>query len=216
MNESDLKNLLIVISSPSGGGKTTLRNRLLEIFPNLHYSISCTTRKPRSGEIEGKDYHFISQKDFESKLKNEEFVEYAKVYDYFYGTPLSEIDVPIKEGKDVLLDVDTQGALAIRGKREAVLIFILPPSLEILKGRLYNRKTDTENEIGKRLREAYREFQMANRYDYLVINDHLEHTVEKIKSIILAEKHKIHRQDHLIQILNDWMAEDAHHEKKSS
>ncbi len=216
MNESNLKNLLIVISAPSGGGKTTLRNRLLEIFPNLHYSISCTTRKPRAGEIEGKDYHFISQQDFDLKLDNKEFVEHAKVYDYFYGTLFSEIDIPMKEGRDVLLDIDTQGALAIKAKREAILIFILPPSLEILKGRLYNRKTDSENEIGKRLREAYKEFRMADQYDYLVINDNLEHTVEKIKSIVLAEKHKIHRQNHLIQILSDWMAEDTLHEKKYS
>lgn len=215
MDDIKTQGLIFVISSPSGGGKTTLRNRLLEIFPNLHYSVSCTTRKPRHGETDGKDYHFLNSEDFQKRLSKHEFIEHAQVYDSFYGTLLSEIDIPAGQGRDVLLDVDTQGALAIRKKRESILIFILPPSLEILKGRLYNRKTDTESEIGKRLKEACKELGMADQYDYVVLNDNIDMTVEKIKSIMIAEKHNIKRQKHLLGMLSEWAGKDRAPEKKS-
>lgn len=195
--------LLIIISSPSGGGKTTVRNRLLSILPELVYSVSCTTRKPRSGEVEGRDYYFISKEDFVSKREGGEFLEWAEVFGFFYGTRVKDVDEALLQGKDVLLDIDTQGALQIKAKKEAVLIFILPPSLEILKGRLYNRKTDSETEIGKRLKDARHELKCAHEYDYAVINDNIESTVDKIRSVIIAEKYRTHRQKAVINMFKD-------------
>lgn len=203
----DSSGLLIVISSPSGGGKTTVRTRLLKELSYLYYSVSCTTRKPRSGEVEGKDYHFITTEDFLKRKEKGEFLEFAEVFGYYYGTPSKNIDEAIAEGKDVLLDIDTQGALQIRSKRDAILIFILPPSLEILKGRLYNRKTDSETEIWKRLKDARAELKCVEQYDYAVINDNIEMTIEKIKSIVIAEKHKTLRQIPIIKMLRESISE---------
>jgi guanylate kinase len=195
--------LLIIISSPSGGGKTTVRSRLLGLIPDLHYSISWTTRKPRQGEVHGKDYFFVSLEQFLEKKDQGEFLEYAEVFGSFYGTPNVNIDEAIKKGQDVLLDIDTQGALQIKSKRDAVLIFILPPSLEILKGRLYNRKTDSETEIWKRLKDAQHELKCVRQYDYAVINDNIDMTVEKIKSIIIAERYRVQRQLELLNMFKD-------------
>jgi guanylate kinase len=195
--------LLIIISSPSGGGKTTVRSRLLGLIPDLQYSVSWTTRKPRQGEVHGKDYFFVSLGQFMEKKDKSEFLEYAEVFGSFYGTPMNSVDEAIKKGQDVLLDIDTQGALQIKSKRDAVLIFILPPSLEILKGRLYNRKTDSETEIWKRLKDAQHELKCVRQYDYAVINDNIDMTVEKIKSIIIAERYRVQRQLELLNMFKD-------------
>jgi guanylate kinase len=195
--------LLIIISSPSGGGKTTVRSRLLGLIPDLQYSVSWTTRKPRQGEVHGKDYFFVSLGQFMEKKDKSEFLEYAEVFGSFYGTPMNSVDEAIKKGQDVLLDIDTQGALQIKSKRDAVLIFILPPSLEILKGRLYNRKTDSETEIWKRLKDAQHELKCVRQYDYAVINDNIDMTVEKIKSIIIAERYRVQRQLELLKMFKD-------------
>ena len=201
--EKNSGGLLIIISSPSGGGKTTVRSRLLGLIPDLHYSVSWTTRKPRQGEVHGKDYFFVSLEQFLKKKDKSEFLEYAEVFGSFYGTPKDNIDDAIKKGQDVLLDIDTQGALQIKSKKDAVLIFILPPSLEILKGRLYNRKTDSETEIWKRLKDAQRELKCVRQYDYAVINDNIDMTVEKIKSIIIAERYRVQRQLELLNMFKD-------------
>jgi guanylate kinase len=201
--EKNSGGLLIIISSPSGGGKTTVRSRLLGLIPDLHYSVSWTTRKPRQGEVHGKDYCFVSLEQFLEKKDKNEFLEYAEVFGSFYGTPKDNIDDAIKKGQDVLLDIDTQGALQIKSKRDAVLIFILPPSLEILKGRLYNRKTDSETEIWKRLKDAQHELKCVRQYDYAVINDNIDMTVEKIKSIIIAERYRVQRQLDLLNMFKD-------------
>jgi guanylate kinase len=198
------KGLLIIISSPSGGGKTTVKNRLLELMPEMYYSISCTTRKPRTGETEGKDYNFISEEEFLKKKEKGAFLEFAKVYNsYYYGTLEAPIDENLEKGKDVLLDIDTQGAMQVSEKKECVLIFILPPSLEILKSRLFNRKTDSENEIWKRLKEAEKELKLVHNYDYAVLNDNIDQTVEKIKAIITAEKYCVERQKPFLNMLQE-------------
>ncbi|MBI1871227.1 MAG: guanylate kinase [Chlamydiae bacterium] len=196
-----LNGLLLILSSPSGGGKTTVRTRLLELVPDLYFSVSCTTRKPRVGEVDGKDYSFISPEEFERRREKNEFLEHAQVFQYSYGTPAKEIDEAIDRGQDVLLDIDTQGALQVRSQRPSVLIFILPPSLETLKGRLYSRKTDSESQIMIRLNEARRELKCILNYDYAVVNDNIDVTVEKIRSIMIAEKHRTSRQKPFIEKL---------------
>ncbi|RKQ61747.1 guanylate kinase [Thermovibrio guaymasensis] len=188
------RGLLIVISAPSGTGKTTLTRMLLKEFPNIEFSISFTTRKPRPGEVNGKDYWFISREEFLKRIEEGDFLEWAEVYGNLYGTSKSQVLKALNEGKDVLLDIDTQGALQVKKNfPEAVLIFILPPSLEELERRLRNRGTDPEEVIEKRLKVAREEIKRAKFYDYIVVNDVLEVAYNKLKSIISAEKCKTKR-----------------------
>jgi len=188
------RGLLIVISAPSGTGKTTLTRMLLKEFPNIEFSISFTTRKPRPGEVNGKDYWFISREEFLKRIEEGDFLEWAEVYGNLYGTSKSQVLKALNEGKDVLLDIDTQGALQVKENfPEAVLIFILPPSLEELERRLRNRGTDPEEVIEKRLKIAREEIKRAKFYDYIVVNDVLEVAYNKLKSIISAEKCKTKR-----------------------
>ena len=183
--------LLIVISAPSGTGKTTLCHMLLKEFNNAVFSVSFTTRKPRKGEVNGKDYWFVSKEEFERRIKEGDFLEWAKVYGNYYGTSKSQVLKALKEGKDVILDIDTQGALQVKERfPEAVLIFILPPSFKELENRLRKRGTDPEEVIEKRLKFAKEEIKRARFYDYIVVNDELEVAYFKLKSIITAEKCK--------------------------
>jgi len=183
------KGLLIVISAPSGTGKTTLCHMLLEEFPNMEFSISYTTRKPRPGELNGRDYFFVDRKTFERMIEEGDFLEWAEVYGNLYGTSKSQVLKALKEGKDILLDIDTQGALQVKKNfPEAVLIFILPPSLKELERRLKKRGTDDEETIKKRLQIAREEIRNALEYDYIVVNDILEVAFERLRSIITAEK----------------------------
>jgi guanylate kinase len=202
---SKLKGLLIVISAPSGTGKTTLCHMLLKEFKDLEFSISYTTRKPREGEVNGKDYFFVNKETFQKMIDEGDFLEWAEVYGNFYGTSKSQILRALNEGKDILLDIDTQGALNVKENfPEAVLIFILPPSLEELERRLRNRGTDDEETIKKRLRIAREEIKKALLYDYLIINDNLEVAFEKLKSIITAEKCKTERlKDEIQKVVKD-------------
>jgi guanylate kinase len=184
-----LKGLLIVISAPSGTGKTTLCHMLLKAFPDMEFSVSYTTRKPRSGEVNGKDYFFVDRKTFERMIEEGDFLEWAEVYGNLYGTSKSQVLKALKEGKDILLDIDTQGALQVKKNfPEAVLIFILPPSLKELERRLKKRGTDDEETIKKRLQIAREEIRKALEYDYIVVNDILEVAFERLRSIITAEK----------------------------
>ncbi|MCX7821395.1 MAG: guanylate kinase [Brevinematales bacterium] len=182
-------NKVIVISGPSGVGKTTIYKRLLnELKDNIEFSISATTRKPRENEKDGVDYYFISKEEFEKKIKNNEFVEWANVYGNYYGTLKSEIDRILKN-KHCLLDIDVQGGLNVKKIfQNSFLIFIKPPSLESLKERLINRHLDNETEIEKRLAFAENEISKSKFYDFIVTNDDLEecyNTIkEKIKTII--------------------------------
>ncbi|MEW6379391.1 MAG: guanylate kinase [bacterium] len=179
---------VFVISAPSGVGKTTLRNILLSRLQNLYYSISCTTRPPRPGEVNGRDYFFVSHEVFQKKIENESLLEWAMVHQNFYGTPKEPIIAALQDKKDILLDIDVQGARTLHEKmRGAIFIFLLPPSWQVLEERLRSRKTETDQEVEDRLNTARKEVQSCREYDYLVVNNDLEEVVEKVKAIILAE-----------------------------
>lgn len=192
------KGLLIVLSGPSGAGKGTICKALMEKEKDLKLSISATTRPPRSGEIEGKNYFFKTEEEFEKMIENDSFLEWAKVYDHYYGTPKDFVLKNLDEGNDVVLEIDIQGALKIKEKfPEGIFIFILPPSMEELKNRIKKRGTETEEEIIKRFKSAYEELNYVSRYNYVVINDSIEEAVEKIRAIIIAEKCRVDRNKDL-------------------
>ncbi|GAB6157368.1 guanylate kinase [Desulfotomaculum varum] len=181
--------LLIVISGPSGAGKGTVCQRLLQRNQDLCLSVSCTTRPPRPGEQEGINYFFVDRPTFEQMIANNQLLEYAKVYDNYYGTPLNYVQEKLAAGQDVILEIDIQGALQVKQKYpQGVLIFLVPPSLSLLKERLIKRGTDSPESIASRLRCVYDELTNTGRYDYLVINDTVEKAVDQIESIIKAEK----------------------------
>lgn len=186
--------MLIVISGPSGAGKGTLCNLIKKEFPDIYYSISVTTRKPRQGEKDKVDYFFISKEDF-LKLKEEKgLLEWAEVYGNYYGTPRKMVEDNIANGKDVILEIDIQGALQVKKQfSEGVFIFIVPPSINELKRRIEIRGKDSPEDISKRLSCAHDELSYVSEYDYVVVNDKLENAVVKLKSIIIAEKCRPHR-----------------------
>jgi guanylate kinase len=184
--------LLFVISAPSGTGKTTLAQMLCDEFPAVVRSISATTRAPRSNEKEGIDYYFISKDQFEKEIQEKKFLEYAKVFDNYYGTRLEHIKEKQRQGKHVLLVIDTQGALQVREKLPAILIFIAPPSMEELKNRMIKRHTEAMELIEKRLSWAEKEMETGKKYDYLVINDDLNTAYTVLKSILIAEERRKH------------------------
>ena len=174
-----------MISSPSGGGKSTVIREVLKRSPNLHYSVSATTRPPREGEAEGKDYFFLSKEQFQAKIRSDAFLEWAEVHGAFYGTLKSQVELCLENQKDVILDVDVQGGISIKGiLSEATLIFLLPPSLETLEARLRGRNTESEGALNLRLDAAREEMISADMYDFLVFNDRLEDAVTDILAII--------------------------------
>ena len=179
------KGILIVISSPSGAGKTTITKHLVNKIPNVKLSVSLTTRKPRSGEVNGIDYKFVSLKDFKEKVKKKLFLEHAKVFDNYYGTLKSQIIIDLKKGKNILFDIDWQGARQIKKKftKDLISIFILPPSLKELKRRLSKREK-SKTFINKRMSKAKREIMHWSEYDYAVVNDNLKNCLSKIQNII--------------------------------
>lgn len=187
------KGKIFVISAPSGSGKTTLCEQLLSLDPKgLLRSISATTRPPRAGERKGKDYFFISREAFESKRKKGAFLEWAKVLGNFYGTPREWVEKRLREGKDVILSIDVQGAMQVKKKCPAtVLIFVLPPSFKSLKERLRKRSTESNKEISERLNLARQEVSYLPQYDYAVVNDTIKRATEKLKAIVVAERCKI-------------------------
>ena len=181
--------LLLVLSGPSGAGKGTISKRMLENSPNLKFSISATTRAPRVGEVDKVNYHFITKELFQEMVDKDELLEYAQVYDNFYGTPRFAVEDALAEGFDVLLEIDPQGALQIKEKMpRAVFVFIMPPSLEELSERIHKRGTDEETIIQLRLSQAVNELKCASNYDYLVINDEIETATHKVMSILEAER----------------------------
>lgn len=186
--------LLIVISGPSGAGKGTICKALLEKDPSIHVSVSATTRSPRPGEVDGENYYFLSMEEFKKRLEEDLFLEYAKVYDNFYGTPKENVMEQLKQGKDVLLEIDTEGALKVKEKfPEGVFIFILPPKIEDLKSRIVGRGTETEEDMEKRLNSAKEEIEKVHEYNYGVINDSVDRATSDVQSILLAEKLKTER-----------------------
>lgn len=189
------KGLLIVISGPSGAGKGTICRELLRSYSeDLELSISATTRKPREGEIEGANYFFKEKSEFIRMVENGEFIEYAKVHDNYYGTPKKYVMDKLEEGKSVILEIDVQGGMKVRHVfDEAVFIFIMPPSFKELKKRIEGRGTETEQDICKRLKNAYGEINHVHNYDYVVVNDDLKDAAAKINCILTAEKCRIKR-----------------------
>lgn len=182
--------LIFVVSAPAGTGKTTLVRMLHEEFPCVVESVSYTTRHPRASEVPDRDYHFIAVREFEQKIEEGEFLEYAKVFGNYYGTSQKAVEAQLKKGKHVVLVIDTQGALQLMGKIAAVFIFLSPPSLEELRSRLTARKSETEESLRHRLSFAEKEMELAKKYDYHIVNENLKTAYEVLRSILIAEEHK--------------------------
>ncbi len=188
------KPVLVVISGPSGVGKTTIIKALLSRRDDVIFSVSCTTRPKRPGEVHGRDYFFITEEEFKSMVEREEFLEWAEVHGYLYGTPRRFIDKAMKEGKNVLLDIDVQGAMKVMETfKEGVFIFIAPPSVKALEERLRKRKTESEDKIRRRLEDAKWELGFIEKFQYLIINEELDRAIYELDSIITAEAKKVKR-----------------------
>lgn len=190
--------LLAILSGPSGVGKSTIVKRLLKINPRLKLSVSCTTRSPRPGEKNGKDYFFLKEEEFGEKIKLGEFLEWAEVHNSYYGTPRKFVEEILQKNKTVVLELDVQGAAAIKEnlaqgglKSPAVFIFVIPPSVDILAFRLKRRKTEDTELVNYRLRAAIAELQVMEKYDYIVVNDKVDHAAKKINAIINVEKERM-------------------------
>ena len=183
---------LFVISGPSGAGKGTICKKLLESV-DISLSTSMTTRAPRPGEIDGKDYYFVTVDEFEEKIANDGMLEYARVFDNIYGTPKDMVIKQLERGRDVILEIDVQGGLQIKKKmpEQAVLVFVLPPDLTTLRQRIIDRGTETEEVIDKRFNEAINEIKLIGEYDYYVVNDELDDAVYDLKAIIMAERRRV-------------------------
>lgn len=183
--------IIFIISGPSGGGKTTLTGKVMEELDNLRFSVSCTTREPREGEVEGRDYTFISESEFMDMARENRFAEYANVYGHLYGTPIDQLEMAKKTGVDLILDIDVQGARQIRDKYPSgVFCFVMPPNIEDLRKRLKARGSEEEAVIEKRLSVARQEMEGVENYDYIINNDDLDKAVRSLKEIILTKRHE--------------------------
>lgn len=192
--------VLIVLSGPSGTGKGTICKELLRSYPNLHYSVSATTRTPREGEANGVNYWFITRDEFQTMVENDELLEWAEVYGNFYGTPRRYVQQQLDSGRDVVLEIDIQGAMQIKKKfPQGVFIYVVPPSLEELADRIYKRGTDSQETIKKRLSCASIELASAFNYHYVIVNDSVEAAVTKVEAIVTAERCRVERNTDLIK-----------------
>ena len=188
------KGLLLVVSGPSGAGKGTICKALLNKNDKIKLSVSATTRKPRNGEVHGVNYFFIEKEEFTKMVENGEFLEHAQIYDNFYGTPKAAIIECLEKGQDVILEIEMQGARQIKEVYpEGVFIFVLPPSLEELKSRIVGRGTETQEEIENRCSCAFEEINQIVNYDYFIVNEDIEKSVNDVEAIILSEKNKVTR-----------------------
>lgn len=186
--------IIFIVSAPSGAGKTTLTSALRSVFPEIRMSVSCTTRARRNGEVNGRDYQFLTARQFTAMRARKQFAEWARVHGYLYGTPRKPLDRCIATGCDMLLDIDVQGARKIKNRYpQAVSIFLLPPSMRELRRRLALRATDTEAIISRRLANARGEIRSIIYYDYFVVNQRVEQAVEDLQSIVRAERAKTSR-----------------------
>ena len=189
---------LLVLSGPSGSGKGTVSEALMKNNDDIIFSTSVTTRTPRPGEVNGENYFFATREEFEKMVENDELLEHAFVHTNYYGTPKQFVFDEIEKGEIVLLEIDVQGALQVKKKyKEAVFIFLIPPTMDELKSRLVKRDTETEDEIETRYRNAFRELDFVGEYDYFVINDVIDNAVKDIETIIAAEKLRVKRHKNI-------------------
>lgn len=190
------KGIIFVVSGPSGAGKTTVCNKVVDKDTTLAHSISTTTRSPREGEVPGEDYKFVDTQEFRQKIRKSKFAEWAKVLDNYYGTEYKLLDKNVKKGKDIILSIDVQGAASIKKYYpDSVLIFLLPPSMKELINRLKKRGTNSELQIQKRLKLAQEEIEELDKYDYVVVNQKVKKAVSDIGSIINAERLAVNRYE---------------------
>jgi len=199
------RGLLIVLSSPSGAGKTTISRKLMEVDPSITMSVSVTTRPMRPGEVEGRDYHFVDDAEFERLIAEDEFAEWAYVFDHRYGSPKEPIKEALKDGRDILFDIDWQGTqqLEYAFRTDLVRIFILPPSMPELEQRLHDRGTDSDEVIDFRMRRAAVEIGHWAEYDYVLINDDVERCSRDVQAIVTAERLHRERQPYLMQFVRE-------------
>ncbi|MFC0687083.1 guanylate kinase [Novosphingobium clariflavum] len=202
------RGLMLIMSSPSGAGKTTISRMLLEHDAHIRNSVSCTTRQPRPGEVDGKDYHFVSQAEFDRMAAEGEFLEWATVFGNSYATPKAQVKAGLKDGQDYLFDIDWQGTQQLYQKleRDVVRVFLLPPSIDELRRRLTGRGTDSMDVIAARMERARSEISHWDGYDYVVVNDDIDQCFEKVKQILAAERMRRARQTGLIGFVRELMA----------
>jgi len=206
MIDQDKKGLVIVVSAPSGAGKTSVLSMVFKRYPEIKFSVSVTTRPPREGECNGVDYHFVNDETFSKMIENGEFAEWAVVYGNRYGTLKKTLEETIASEDILILDTDTVGAFSIKSMfPEAVLVFIVPPSPDVLKERLAKRNTESHERIAKRIADAPKEVSRMNEYDYIIINEKLEDAAEKFCSIIDAEKQKTERMQSRLTIWRRYL-----------
>jgi len=209
-NATTPRGTLFVVSSPSGGGKGTIIRHVLDVVPNLSYSVSFTTRAPRNNEMDGREYFFVNRQVFEEMVASGEFLEWACVHGNLYGTAWRQVAEETAAGADIVLEVDVQGAESVRElPLDSVTIFILPPSFEVLRERLIARGTDTPQELEVRLRNAPNELRQYSKFDYVIINDQVERAAAQLAAIIHAERARCERQDKLVRELIEkfWSTE---------
>lgn len=200
------KGKLFVVSGPSGAGKGTIIKNIMSGRSDVHLSVSFTTRSPRNGEVHGKNYFFTDKETFEKMIEAGDFLEYAKVYDNYYGTPKSHVLESIQNEENVILEIDIQGALQIKSNyKDAVFVFILPPSMKELKNRIINRGSETDESLKKRFRAAFEEISYLEKYNYFIINDVLDESTNYLNSIIDAEKCRV--MEDIKDIINSYEEE---------
>ena len=210
MIKTKKQGLLIVLSGPSGSGKNTVCDMAKEVMPNIWESVSMTSRKPRKGEVDGKDYYFVSEEEFEKNIEDGKMLEHAKFAGNYYGTPRESVQKQLDAGKDVLLVIEIQGALQIKEKiPQALFVFLLPPSMKELKRRLRMRKTETEEKLMERFETAYKEINELPKYNYVIVNDKADEAASKLEAIINAEKCRV---DRIEEVFLDTDEERLHEE----
>lgn len=211
MQKKKGKGSLFIVSAPSGAGKTTLCKKLASTLPHITHSISYTTRSPRHGEVNDRDYTFISREEFKSMVNKGEFVEWATIHGELYGTSKKRIEKLIRSGTDVILDIDTQGAMQLKKKhRGGVYIFVLPPSMEILGKRLKKRMANSKEEIVKRLKRAVDEIKSYSKYDYVIINNKVNDALRELEAIIISHRHGVKKVDPM-WVKNKFLKQEEEH-----